>query len=400
MLAQYRAVFRAPGSLQFCLAGVVMRLPIAMYPLGLVLLVALRTGRYGAGGVLTGVYILGVAVGLPILARLADRRGQRYALGWPTVVHVVACAVLVVMVEAGAGPYALAPAAFAMGFFFLSVDSLIRARWSYVLAGRPELGTAYSLESTLDEVVFVLGPLLASVVAIQIGAVWVVVLGAVFVATGAVWLRAQSATEPPVRVASDGQYPSALGYPGMLVLTLAMAGMGGIFGGVEVVMAAFVGQHGARSKTGLVLAMFALGSGVAGLLYGARHWRAPMLSRYWGQSLLFAALIPLLLAADTVAQLAVIAFIVGLGIAPSLITGFGLVQTLVPIATLTEGLAWLVTGLNVGYGAVAALVGGVADRHGAHDAFWVPIGAGLFVALAATALALRLRPRVTAPCHD
>ena len=263
-----------------------------MYPLGLVLLVAIRTGRYGAGGVLTGVYILGAAVGLPILARLADRRGQRYALGWPTVVHIMACGVLVVMIEAGAGTYALAPAAFAMGFFFLSVDSLIRARWSYVLAGRPELGTAYSLESTLDEVVFVLGPIIASIIAVQTDPVWVIVLGAVLVGVGAVWLRAQTSTEPPVR-ALDGRRRSALGYPGMVLLTLAMIGMGGIFGGVEVAMAAFVGQHDARAKTGLVLAMFAFGSAVAGLLYGARHWRAPMLSRYWGQSVLFAALIPL-----------------------------------------------------------------------------------------------------------
>jgi MFS family permease len=396
MIERYRAVFRAPGSLQFCLAGVVMRLPIAMYPLGLVLLVALRTGRYAGGGVLTGVYILGAAVGLPILARLADRRGQRYALGWPTVVHIMACGVLVVMIEAGAGTYALAPAAFAMGFFFLSVDSLIRARWSYVLAGRPELGTAYSLESTLDEVVFVLGPIIASIIAVQTDPVWVIVLGAVLVGVGAVWLRAQTSTEPPVR-ALDGRRRSALGYPGMVLLTLAMIGMGGIFGGVEVAMAAFVGQHDARAKTGLVLAMFAFGSAVAGLLYGARHWRASMLSRYWGQSVLFAALIPLLLAADTVAQLAAIAFVAGLGIAPSLITGFGLVQTLVPVAALTEGLAWLVTGLNLGYGTLAALVGGVADRHGAHQAFWLPICAGLFVAAAATALALRLRRPVAVP---
>ena len=377
-----------------------MRLPIAMYPLGLVLLVALRTGRYGGGGVLTGVYILGTAVGLPILARVADRRGQRYVLGWPIAMHIVACAVLVAILEAGAATYALAPVVFAMGFFYLSVDSLIRARWSDVLADRPEVGTAYSLESTLDEVVFVLGPLLASVVAVQIGPVWVVVFGAVFVATGAVWLRAQTSTEPPVRIASEGHHRSALGYTGMLLLSLAMVGMGGIFGGVEVVMAAFAGQHDARSKTGLVLAMFAFGSGVAGLLYGARHWRAPMLSRYWGQSVVFAALIPLLLVAETVGQLAVIAFIVGLGIAPSLITGFGLVQTLVPVATLTEGLAWLVTGLNVGYGTLAGLVGGVADRRSAHDAFWVPIGAGVFVAVAATALALRLRRPVAAACHD
>ena len=142
-----------------------------------------------------------------------------------------------------------------------------------------------------------------------------------------------------------------------------------------------------------MLAAFAFGSAVAGLTYGARHWRMPMLRRYWLQSVLFGALIPLFLAAGGVAELQLIAFVAGLGIAPSLITGFGLVETLVPTRMLTEGLAWLLSGLNVGYGVLASTVGGIADRHGAHDAFWLGIAMGAFVALCATALAFRLGVR-------
>jgi Major Facilitator Superfamily len=394
MLQRYRTVFAAPGTWQFCAAGVVMRLPISMYPIGLVLLIAIRTGHYGAAGALTGVYIIGGAIGLPVLARFADRRGQRRALGPSAAAHVLACAVLVVLVQRHVGVLALAAPAFAMGFSFISVGSLIRARWSHLLAGTPELGTAYSLESTLDEVVFVLGPLIASVLAVQVDPVWVLVLGAALVALGAAWLRAQTGTEPPVHGTDEPSHGTVLAARGMVLLTLAMVGMGGVFGAVEVTMAAFAGQHGARGRTGLVLAMFAFGSAVAGLIYGARHWQAPMLRRYWSQSLAFAALIPLLLAAGSVDALLLVAFVVGLGIAPSLITGFGLVESLVPTRMLTEGLAWLTTGLNVGYGVLASTVGRVADRQGAHDAFWLAVAAGAFVAVCASALALRLRAAV------
>ncbi len=65
MFSAYRAVFRAPGSAAFCTAGFLMRLPLAIYPLGLVLLIALRTHHYGFAGVLAAAYILGSAPGNP-----------------------------------------------------------------------------------------------------------------------------------------------------------------------------------------------------------------------------------------------------------------------------------------------------------------------------------------------
>ena len=69
-----------------------------------------------------------------------------------------------------------------------------------------------------------------------------------------------------------------------------------------------------------------------------------------------------------------------------MITAFGLIERLVPNASLTEGLAWLITGLSVGYGAGAALVGKIADAHGARTAFLVTLGAGLTMAALGTGL--------------
>jgi MFS family permease len=96
------------------------------------------------------------------------------------------------------------------------------------------------------------------------------------------------------------------------------------------------------------------------------------------------------IASVNVPMLAGCAFIVGLGVAPTLITCFGVIDTTVPAAALTEGFAWLVTGLSLGYGAGSALVGGIADAHGARVAFTVTIASGLTMGLLAQVLYHRL----------
>jgi MFS family permease len=125
-------------------------------------------------------------------------------------------------------------------------------------------------------------------------------------------------------------------------------------------------------------------------LYGARTWRTGVLQRYRLQSTIFALLPILFLAATNVGVLAVCSFVVGLGIAPTLITAFGLVEQLVPGGALTEGLAWVITGLSLGYGLGSALVGGIADAHGARMAFLVTVVSGLVMGVLATVQYRRL----------
>jgi MFS family permease len=167
--------------------------------------------------------------------------------------------------------------------------------------------------------------------------------------------------------------------------------MGGVFASAEVTMVAFCGQHGATGLAGLVLACLAFGSGVSGFVYGSRSPSGVLLDRFRRQSLLFAVLPLLFLAAVNIPVLAVLAFVVGLGIAPTLITSFSLIEQIVPSGALTEALAWLTTGLSIGYGIASAIVGRVADAYGARVAFTVTIGSGLLVGVLALALHARLR---------
>lgn len=391
MLGNYRAVFRTPGTAAFCTAGFVMRMPIAIYGLALVLIVSARTGHYGFAGVLSGCFVAGGAPGNPILARLVDRYGQGRVLLPATAVHAAAVVLIAVLFAIDAPDWTLVPPTFVAGFAYLSVGSLVRARWSVTLAGRPELTTAYSLESTLDEVIFVVGPLIATVIATQADPVLTLYLAAALVGSGAVWLWTQRATEPPPHPVGEPRHASALRARGMLLLTLFAVAMGAIFSSAEVTMVAFCGQHGQRGASGVVLACFALGSGTAGFVYGARHRTGDVLSRFRQQAVIFGVMPLVFLLATNVVVLALCAFVVGLTVAPTLINAFGLIDHIVASTSLTEGLAWLTTGLNLGYGAGSALVGGIADAHGARVAFSVTISAALTMGVLALVLHRRLR---------
>ena len=310
-------------------ASFIMRFSIAVYPIAFVLLISIRTGHYAFAGVLSGIYVFANGVGNPVLARLVDRYGQSRVLLPASAVHIGAVGVIVALVQADAPDWALVAPTVICGFSYLSVGSLVRARWSHVLAGRPELTTAYSLESTLDELIFTVGPLLATILATQVDPVVVFVFGGALVGIGAVWLQRQKATEPPAHEVGTPRHGSALRYRGMLLLVLAACAMGAIFASAEVTMVAFCGQHGSSGLAGVPLACFAFGSGVSGFVYGSRTRAGDMLYRFRRQSLIFAVLPLLFLAAVNIPVLAILAFVTGMGIAPTLITSFGMVEQIV-----------------------------------------------------------------------
>lgn len=405
MFGPYRAVLTVRGAAAFTSAGFLMRFPIALYPVGLVLLVSLRTGEYSFAGLLSAAYIAGGAIGNPLLGRLVDRYGQHRFLVPASVLHALAVAVLIGCVESGTPRGIWLVPALAAGITYLAVGALTRARWAAVLAGTPQLSTAFALESTLDETIFVTGPLLATLLATLVDPVAPLVVAPLLVLAGAVLLARQRETEPPRHGVATSERGSLLHAP-MLLLVLCMAAMGATFAGVELGSVAFAGQHEQTRWAGVVLACFAFGSAFAGLFYGTRTWSSPLGTRFRIQAALFAVLPLVLFGAVSVPVLAVAVAVVGLGIAPLIITSFGMVEALVPPGRLTEGMSWLTTGLNVGFGAAAAVVGGVADVHGARVAFAVPMGTALLTGgLGWLAVTLaRRRPSTGSPppveCHD
>jgi hypothetical protein len=274
-----------------------------------------------------------------------------------------------------------------------SMGAMVRARWSHVLSDERRLETAFALESSLDEVVFALGPLAATLLAAAVAPAAALVLPLVAGVGGGFWFLAQKETEPPPTGRRDpGRPRSVLRNRGMLPLALIFVALGGVFGATELATVAFAEERGSTAYAGPVLAAFAIGSLTAGVVYGARHWVGPLWQRFLVGVVALCAGTALFQAVDSVPQLALVMLIAGLAIAPTLIAGNGLVQMLVEPARLTEGLTWVGTTLGIGVSLSASVAGIAIDRDGAPGGFLV-VTASASVAVVLAAVSVRwLRP--------
>ncbi|MFF3285578.1 MFS transporter [Streptomyces sp. NPDC003023] len=391
MPSPYRAIFATPGTLRFSAAGLLGRMPLSMMGIGIMTMISELTGRYGLAGTLTATLALSAAVLGPQVSRLVDRHGQRRVLRPATLVALTAVTALLVCAQQGAPDWTLF-ACTALAGGVPSVGAMTRARWATLLHGSPrELHTAYSFEAIIDEVCFIFGP----IISIGLSTLWFPeagpLLAAGFLLIGVWWLTAQRATEPvphPVEHHSGG---SALRSPGLQVLVAAFVATGVIFGAVDVVTVAFAEEHGSKSAASWVLAVYALGSCLAGAVFGLLHLKGDP-ARRWvlGVCAMSVSMIPLQLA-GSLPFLAVALFAAGLAIAPTMVTTMALVEAHVPRSKLTEGMSWTSTGLAVGVALGSAAAGWVVDAQGAAAGYAVPGVAGVFAAAVAFLGYSRLR---------
>jgi MFS family permease len=389
MLTPYRRVLAVPGALAFSATGLLARLPISMVSLGVVLLISSRTGSYQLAGTVAAAYLVGNAAFAVVQGRMADRLGQSRVLPWTILVFTVAMGLLMAAVDGGWGtplPHLFAAVA---GAAIPQVGSCVRARWSANLDDKSALQTAFALEAVLDEVVFMVGPVLVTTLATAVhplaGLVTAVASGLV----GTLALAAQRATEPPAHRSPSGharRRPMGWRVLGPLVVVGVMLGV--VFGGAEVAVVAFCEELGARAAAGPLLAALAVGSGLAGFVSGSVHWRSTNAARFrLGTLALAAACLPLPFV-EGFALMAAAMFLAGLAVSPILIASVAWIEETVPAQRLTEGISIVTTGLYVGLAPGAALVGVVVDRAGASASFWVTVVAALVAAVVGTSTLL------------
>jgi MFS family permease len=238
--------------------------------------------------------------------------------------------------------------------------------------------------------VFIAGPILVTALATTWDPVAGVAAAIVAGVSGTLFLAAQRATEPPAhpRVAAVHDRPR-MPWRVVLPLLVVSLALGSLFGSAEVTTVAFTEERDAPGLTGVLLALWALGSLLAGVITGAIHWtKGPAFRLQVGTAALGVGMAPLGLIGPVWLMGAAL-FLVGFAIAPSLIATLSLVEQSVPPARLTEGMAFVHTGLAAGLAPGAALSGVVVDAAGASTAYLVSAGAGLIAALAAQTLPRR-----------
>ncbi|MDH6609306.1 MFS family permease [Streptomyces sp. SAI-208] len=388
----YGQLLRTRGAWTFLLPGFAARQPFAMLTLSLVLLVQHTTGSYGAAGAVAAVTGVSMALFAPWSGRLADRHGQRAVLIPGVLLHTLAGLSLTALALAHAPLWALFAAAVPTGASVPQIGPMVRARWGVRLHDSPLMTTAAAFESVTDELTFVFGPLLATALCTAVHPAAGLLTEASLTLLGGLLFAAQKSTQPTVTAAAGHArvaHTSALRVPGVRVLIVTFLGIGSVFGGMQVSLAAFSESIGEPGLNGVLYGVFAAGNMLSGLVCGAIAWKvAPQRRLLVGYGAL-ALTASGLWAAHSVLVLAGLGLLVGMCIAPALITGYTLVENLVPAGARTEAFTWLTGAVALGQAAAVTIAGQLEDRFWSGAGFLVPMG-GTLLALA-TLVALRSR---------
>ncbi|RCK69589.1 MFS transporter [Desertihabitans brevis] len=380
----YRQLFALTGP-WFAPVAFVARLPLAMAQLGSLLLVSGVTGSYGAGGLTAGALAVANAVVAPLAGALADRVGQRPVLLVQSIGAALALLALVLTATPGRPLVLVLGCAAIAGALLPQAGTLARVRWRLLAsrAERPRLTeTAFAYEGAADEASFVLGPalvgLLAALVApagaLLVAAALVVVFGLAFA------LHPSATLTRPDRSLPTTTGGGPLLPPGLAVLLLAMLGVGMVFGSVQTGNSVLATAAGEPGLTGGLHALLGVGSVLAGLLVPALPARWTLRRRLLVSAAALLVLSLPLLAVSTLLPLSVVLLVLGLSIAPTMITLFSLVAEVAPPQRITTALTLLAGTTGVGYALGSGLAGRLADWGGHTPAYAVTVAAGALAA--------------------
>jgi hypothetical protein len=381
-----REVLRAPGARSLFLASCVARLPMGALGLLIVLQTKELTGSYASSGVATAAYALGLGVSNPLLARIIDARGQTAVLRAGAVSAAGAMTALGLL-PASVPVAGIAACAAAAGALQPPVGACMRALWPELVDGETRRHAAYALEAVVLEIVYICGPAL---IVAGIGS-WSL-RGAILACAGFMLAGDLAFSAHPVSRAwrpHAERAPAAAGAllaPGVRLLIGVFALCGLAVGAVEVAVPAGLDAAGQRDLTGLVLAVWGVGSMLGGLIAsragaprdGVR--RLAWLLVAWGAA---HALVGV--AAGPVA-FSLLLLLAGATIAPTFVCANGLLDGVAPPGTMTEAFTWTSTGMTAGIAAGAALAGTLAESAGAGIAL-AALGSGAIVAGAIVLLA-------------
>ncbi|MFG1607445.1 MFS transporter [Actinoplanes sp. NPDC049265] len=375
-LRQYLSVWRMPGTPVLWIVGILARLGIGMTPLALLLLVQNATGRYAAAGLAGAVYAIAGAAVSPLAGRLADRAGSRPVLTVTAVSHPLGLAGLLIASRGGEDALPLiVVAAGVAGATFPPATAAIRRAWTdmtEVGSGQHDLRqAALAAETSLFELVFVLGPMLVSGFIVITGgpAAAIIAAGSTTLA-GTLWIARlpvmRRSHEHAAATRTRGLGPlSTSGFPALLACVFAL---GIAFGAGGVVVPAYAEQHGGGdSLGGILLGVWGLGSAVGGFWFGTRRPTMALPKQFAGLLALVGvsfALLSLLSRPAGPAVMGCALVIAGATIAPALTVENGLVGRIAPASMLNEAFTWIVTVSVAGSAAGGALTGVIVDQPG------------------------------------
>ncbi len=365
-MAGYRDLLRTPGVARMIAAQLVARFPNGMTSLAILLHVEQQTGSYGAAGIVLAAASVGQAVAGPVTSRWMGAWGMRRVLTLTLIVCVLAVLGLALLPLSLPGYMVFALLA---GLSTPPVQAAVRTIYPK-LVNAGQLTPLFSLDASLQEIIWIVAPVVITVVSTQIGTVQGLLLVAAILVLGGAWFIL-SPEVGRVRIPrSRRAFGRVVLKPPVMLATVIGFLLIGACSAVEVGVVATFGHGGLEA--GLVLAVFSVGSLVGGLAFG----HIPIGPWAMARRLLIVTIgLGLTMASLNIFWLGGTLVLAGVGIAPALAVLFAITTASVKFSETAEAFGWAGTGQLIGAAAGSAVAGILIDQSGPQGAY---LAAALF----------------------
>ena len=368
IVSGYLSLLRTKGVARIMSAQLVARFPSGMLALAFLIHIEKLTDSYGYAGLVLAATSIGQAIAGPLTSRWMGRWGMRPVI---TIALVISAASVAVIAYAPILPvwlYMLV--GFTAGLSTPPIQPAVRTIYPKMVNSR-QLTPLFSLDASAQEIIWVIGPVITTLIATQISTEIAITVAIVFMVGGGAWFLS-SPEVGRVRIPrSRRRLGVVLSRPPVLLATATGFLLIGACAAAEAGVVATFGEGGWES--GVVLAIFAVGSLFGGLAFGHLPIGPWALARR-----MFIVFLGMALAAFVLDfwWLSVTLLIAGIGIAPALAVMFAIVSASVKFSETAEAYGWVGTGQLIGAAIGSAAAGFMIDAFDAHGAFWVAIALG------------------------
>lgn len=347
-MGTYSALAKAPGVVRVVATQLVARFPFGMMSLAFVMHIEFVHGSYAIAGIALAAETIGAAISGPLLSRKIGAWGARRVIMLAALISGLAMAAIAAFESP---PLTMIMLALVVGLSSPPIQAAVRTIYP-TLVPKKQLTSLFSLDATAQELIWVIGPVLATLLAAQISTAFAVMVMAGMQVFGAILFLANREVRDIVIPKSTRKMGGVL--KNKIVIANVIIGMllVGSFSGVEVGSVAILDN---KALAGAVIAALSVGSILGGVFLGPRARTRWALSKYLGIILLGYGLV--FFNPTDALWMAICFFIAGIGIAPALGVLGAIVATSLKMSDTAEAYGWIGTGQLMGFAAGAALAG-------------------------------------------
>ena len=364
-MKSYWTLLRTPGVSRLIGAQLTARFPFGMLSLAFLIHIERIFDSYGAAGLVLGAMSIGQAIAGPLTSRLMGRLGMRPVI----IATMFICAVsIIVMALVPLSIPSLMLIGFVAGLSTPPIQPAVRTIYPKIVNSR-QLTPLFSLDASAQEIIWVLGPVIATFVALQVSTTAGILLAAFFLVAGGIWFVSLPEVGRVRIPRSRRKLGVVLKKPAVLLSTIVGFTLVAACAAVEAGVVAVFG-HGS-ADAGWVLGIFAIGSLIGGLALG----HAPIGPWALAARMLIVT-VGLALASLwlTFWWLSLALLVAGVGIAPAFAVLFGIVSASVKFSDTAEAYGWVGTGQLIGAAMGSAIAGFSIDQSGPVSAIYVAAG--------------------------